>query len=570
MRVKLAKTGLLIALLVAVTVPLADCLTRYQGSPQENDAAHVIEPMVRLLDESAANCADVAVDPMMDIEEIWAIEDAREEAEGPLVIGMRNGDHVLGYDAPSQTFYCTIGLDFPDDAWPQLELYVQGADGETPVNAVFVDDYTYDYPADSVADGYRYEMLAYTESEFQYFGIVFTGLPIVTLHAEETIGDEYTPVCVSVSSSENEAVTSMAKAHLRGGGYDKGIDKQSYRIEFHRISDTGKDKKADISVLGFEPDSDWLLISNAGDVSGMRNELGFDMWRKWNEGSEAFMLLGSRMVEVFVQDQYRGMYQLMQRIDEEKELTLMGGNLATDLTARMIGPRNGTGKPVSEMSMPLGGCMELRHTPEWMSVEAGFKEFEHYVALNLDSAHEDYLDDETFTSLALKKVNVDELMSYFLFMNVCSLPLDNVRNNVYIWAMKHERGYVYTLSPWDMDWGFNQLFTDGTDSMNLWMLLPVRMLDLDIGGSREALWRIWREKKAALLTEDAVYQWFEEKEELINASCAYRRDREYWWNESSDLNLSEMSAQMMMKISIIDQYMREVWPVEDEALMQME
>ena len=282
------------------------------------------------------------------------------------------------------------------------------------------------------------------------------------------------------------------------------------------------------------------------------------------------MVLGSRMVEVFAQNQYRGMYQVMQRIDEEKELTRMGGNLATDLTARMIGPRYDTGKPVSAMSMPLGGCMELRRTPEWMSVETGFRAFENYVTLNLDSTHEDYLDDDAFTELALKMVNVDELMSYFLFMNVCSLPMDNVKNNVYIWAMKNESGYVYTLSPWDMDWGFNKLFTDGTDSMNLWMLLPVRMLDLDIGGSRETLWKIWKEKKAELLTEDSIYQWFEEKEEEINASCAYRRDREYWWNDPSDLNLAEMSAQMILKMGIIDQYMREVWPIEDEVLMQGE
>ena len=570
MRKKLVHTGLIIALLLACIMPLADWLTQLQGDLEANDAAHVIEPMMRLYQASAVHCADVPVDPAVEIERIWEIEDMREEAETPLVSGMRNGDHVLGYDAPSQTFYCTVGLTFENDAWPELDLYVQSADEEIPVKAMFVDDYTYDYPQDSVADGYRYELLAYTENEYQYFGLVFTGLPIVTIHSEQTIGDEYLPVCVSVSSAQDEAITSMAKAHLRGGGYDKGIDKQNYRVEFHQITDAGKDKRKDVSVLGFEPDSDWLLIANAGDVSGMRNELGFDMWRRWNEGDEAFMLLGSEVVEVFVQDSYSGMYQLMQRIDEEKELTQMGGNLATDMTARMIGPRFYTGKPFTEMSMPLGGCMELRYAPAWASTEAAFRVFENYVTLNLSEGQEGYLDDEAFAELALRSVNVEELMSYFLFMNVCSLPMDNVKNNVFIWAMKNEDGFVYTLSPWDMDWGFDKLFTDGTDSMNLWMMLPVRMLNLDIGGSREALWRLWQEKQQKLLTEDAVYQWIQEKEEMINASRAYRRDREYWWGEDIDLDLSEIAAQMILRRSIIEEYMKEVWPIEDLALMGLE
>ena len=196
--------------------------------------------------------------------------------------------------------------------------------------------------------------------------------------------------------------------------------------------------------------------------------------------------------------------------------------------------------------------------------------FENYVTLNLSEGQEGYLDDEAFAELALRSVNVEELMSYFLFMNVCSLPMDNVKNNVFIWAMKNEDGFVYTLSPWDMDWGFDKLFTDGTDSMNLWMMLPVRMLNLDIGGSREALWRLWQEKQQKLLTEDAVYQWIQEKEEMINASRAYRRDREYWWGEDIDLDLSEIAAQMILRRSIIEEYMKEVWPIEDLALMGLE
>ena len=79
------------------------------------------------------------VQPVMEIEEIWAIEDSRRESDAPLVTCLENHGMRLGYDAQENTFYCPIGLDTGDE-WPQLHLTAPGARG---VQLVFVDDYSY-------------------------------------------------------------------------------------------------------------------------------------------------------------------------------------------------------------------------------------------------------------------------------------------------------------------------------------------------------------------------------------------------------------------------------------------
>ena len=61
------------------------------------------------------------VEPAKDIEEIWAIEDARSESDVPLVTALENHGVPLAYDAQSNTFYCTLGLD-NEEEWPQLHL----------------------------------------------------------------------------------------------------------------------------------------------------------------------------------------------------------------------------------------------------------------------------------------------------------------------------------------------------------------------------------------------------------------------------------------------------------------
>ena len=111
----------------------------------------------------AANAAHerTPVGEMIDIEDEWAIEDERQEAQAPLVRSMVNGDSALGHDAGSDTFYCTLGVEHEDD-WPELALSVQDAPG---VTVCWIDDYAYDFCADAIREGYRYELLAYTDTE---------------------------------------------------------------------------------------------------------------------------------------------------------------------------------------------------------------------------------------------------------------------------------------------------------------------------------------------------------------------------------------------------------------------
>ena len=68
------------------------------------------------------------VQPVMEIEEIWAIEDAREESDEPLVTMLENRGVPLAYDAQSNTFYCTLGLE-NEDEWPDVHLHALDADG---------------------------------------------------------------------------------------------------------------------------------------------------------------------------------------------------------------------------------------------------------------------------------------------------------------------------------------------------------------------------------------------------------------------------------------------------------
>ena len=498
--------------------------------------------------------------PFEDIEELWAIEDARTESAAPLVTYLENDGSPLGYDAQSNTFYCTLGLE-PGSDWPELLLTAPEASG---VSIRFLDDYTYDWRDEAVEEGYPYELIAYTDTEYAYFDLVFTGLPIVSIHAEQEIGREYVPAYASVSSAEHEAVCSLAKTHLRGSIFYANIPKTSYRLEFHRISQTGKDKKNAVSLLGMPADTDWLLLGNPDDETLLRNHLSWDMWRKWNPDGNAFSLLESRMVEVFVNDEYMGLYQLMQRIDPDAEIVRMGGNLDTDCAFRVIPSINDSNRLVKDFEDTTGLHFELRKPPLRFTEEEAFDILDSFVALA--DVEQGLLDDDAFLQELEAHMDVEALLSYYLYSQAIGSHKENTNNNLYVWAMADDDRYRYWYAPWDLDRAFTLSYSqfrmkllDGQDSVCTELRIPVRLLDLGGLDSRRILWSLWVEKRSTVFSDDALQEWFYAAQDLLNLSGAFRRNAEKWSAETDALDIGDLYYFTLKHIGTLDQYMREHW-----------
>lgn len=207
-----------------------------------------------------------------DIEVLWEIEDTRTESKEPLVTAMENHGVPLAYDKENNTFYCTLGME-NGDAWPELHLTVANAGG---VNVLFSDDYTYDWCDEAIAEGYTYELMAYTDTQYSYFNMVFTGLPTVSLSYEGEMTTVDIPVSFEMGSYGNDHLVSAGRAHLRGDGSLAWTQKKGYKVEFTRRTDGTK--KVEQTVPGFGKQSEILLLPMAFDETLMLDRLSWDMY----------------------------------------------------------------------------------------------------------------------------------------------------------------------------------------------------------------------------------------------------------------------------------------------------
>ena len=447
----------------------------------------------------------------VDIEAIWAIEDAREESDVPLVTALKMNGVPLAYDAAENTFYCTLGLE-DGEAWPELRLTAPGAKG---VRLMFVDDYTYDWRSEAVAEGYAYQVLAYTETAFGYFDLVFTGLPIVQLAAEAPITSEDTQVQFTFSVFGETAQSTPARAHLRGDRSLSWKPKGGYKIEFTRGGDSGKVPQ---HVAGLCETDEIILLPLAIDSTMMRDRLSWDIVSMAFDPDEGFGGLPNQYVELFVDGRYEGVYLMMTPYDIGEEMRKEGQEtIFRDSLYRVTSLEMEKDRPVlPDPTSPETG-FELFYAP---SAAHGFDGLQEYLALMTEE------DDAKFTQKALACLDLDSLLRYTLIMQLGCM-VDNAGNNLYIWAHSQGGQTRYRFAFWDMDltWGLY-----AGDEGDRWVELPVadRVIALDVGGARSRIGEIWADLQRRGVTEETIDALVTQYVHELGDSGAYARDAQRW------------------------------------------
>jgi hypothetical protein len=131
-----------------------------------------------------------------------------------------------------------------------------------------------------------------------------------------------------------------------------------------------------------------------------------------------------------------------------------------------------------------------------------------------------------------------------------------------MWALREGDHYVYHLSPWDMDMAFIKMLGSEEDTLNYYFRQAYRMLNLNAADSRKILYEVWDEKRATILSDDALYQRIEDFQEMLNRSGAYLRESEKWYGGARELDLGEICAFAVSHLNTIDRHLEGGWPRE--------
>jgi len=458
------------------------------------------------------------VAPVTEIETVWAIEDARQESEAPLVTALDNHGARLGYDAQENTFYCPIGLENGDE-WPDIHLTAPGA---KDVQLLFVDDYSYDWCSDALRDGYAYQIMAYTDTEFSYAQIIFTGLPVISMHTSAEIGYEGVKAEAAFCAPDGGMKSSVI-THLRGAG-SRDSEKKSYKIDFVHGA---KDSAAIVNVPDFGAVDDLILLAGVMDQSLMRDRLSWDVYAMLAAENEPYGPRKTQYVELFVNDRYTGVYLMMEPVDDGEELVKASAEAPmTDSVYRTAQIDYAGERAYVKNPMREGSIYELYHAP---AQGHEFDALGAYLALEQLPQGEEF--DAEFERLAMRHIDLESILRYYLFVQAGGM-MDNVFNNMYIIAQMENGAVRYRFAPWDMDltWGRAKDAESGDFYHDLFSFEVVeRMLRIDAGGvTRSTLSRLWQEMRETAFSEEVLEQLVGRYTHELDASGAYTRDALRW------------------------------------------
>jgi hypothetical protein len=143
-----------------------------------------------------------------------------------------------------------------------------------------------------------------------------SNLPIVFINTSQPISDVKTIATMGIvdnSPSRNyitdpwNAYNAKAEINIRGSS-SEGFEKKSYSFETHDAANN----KLKVPLLGMPIETDWVLYSSYADKTLMRNNLSCDLFRSMGRYAPRH-----RNVEVVVNNEYFGVYSLLEKIKKD-------------------------------------------------------------------------------------------------------------------------------------------------------------------------------------------------------------------------------------------------------------
>lgn len=277
-------------------------------------------------------------------------------------------------------------------------------------------------------------------------------LPIVHLYSDNTLSTEFT----SGSFCLDDTIFTNADIRYRGASA-LNKTKKSFAIKLK----TENGDKLDTALLGMRSDNSWILDAMAIDVARMRNRVSMDLWNDFSSASyikskETNALNGTRgrFVELYLNDEYRGLYCLSEKIDR-KQLKLKK-NRGKELKGALYKSFTWSTLFSQDDEFYLYDNSNTR----WNGWEISYPEIEPDGPADWGPLSEmihwlSYAKDEELSDSLLYKIDIPVWQDYFLLMEfICAE--DNICKNQYVYfynASKENK--MLGVAPWDMDhsWG---------------------------------------------------------------------------------------------------------------------
>ena len=352
-------------------------------------------------------------------------------------------------------------------------------------------------------------------------------LPVIRISAPNGIiwGQPLTLAHFSITDPNGESFSSPIGIKIHGGS-SVGFPKRSYRIEFW--ADESGTVTENHSLLNMRSDDDWFLIAAYNEPLRARSITCYDLWREMHYPyyqalePEAQSCVHMDYAEVYLNDVYYGIYLVTEKVDKKQlKLKSYNGNIRGELyKGKEWGATTYGSVPEGyDNSQTMMGGFEFKYPDEAID----WANLYNFIDFVVNS------DDDDFYADIYHRVQIDNMVDYFIFINVLN-AMDNTGKNIYVARYKENEPYFFV--PWDMDATLGDKY-DGTPWPEYTGILSNGLFDRllqdkEHGGFCSKVMHRWAALRGTTLSHQHIMYRYQTHVNFLRYSGYYAKEHMAW------------------------------------------
>lgn len=496
--------------------------------------------------------------------------EGKEELECNVNPGVMFEKILLPYDSETNTLYIPQNLEKGE--WVgTLSIDMKDSDDNafylcSPIDEMWKDK------SKAVRGNYNYCLWLVSEKFYYKIRLVVTGTPIISIRTKrqenvekptyEEDPDAYVfdPDVVFYGnitvfdpslSGDSYLITETGVSYYERGASAKGFSKKSYNIDLLDI----QENSLKASLLGMREDNSWKLNALFLDQNRVRDITASMIWEEFDIANENVLEPGPRMkyVELILDDQYCGLYCLMEPVDRKK-LQLGAGDVLYKIINWNI-PEDSAIQESADRGWNVQYPIRMRYPKEVFNYDEAWRPIREYLRLF-------YWSEETDYETGLELVNLENLMDYSMFLMAVS-ACDNTYKNDYLAAYRDNEGYSMLTIPWDLDLTFGNVWWMDTDNHSDFSsdVTPVyiqqallRLYEAAPDEIGPLVWEKWSEYRNGFLSTEAVCGLLIQNRDYLVETGAAERESVRWPESNVSMDIDAVLRFQRERMEWLDEY----------------
>lgn len=399
--------------------------------------------------------------------------------------------------------------------------------------------------------------LAVTEGDTAFTAhIKFTSLPVIVIDDRDVLkivqnSEKNAHFTLLDPESGYTEVKSNITYRPRGRS-SLGRPKQSYRFSLYQSN--GKRKSA--PLLSMPENREWILVSMYDDYARVRDKVTLDLW---NDMCSSRGTLDGRTqlmeyVEVFIDNEYRGLYGLLTPFTRESQHLA----IQEDFLYKIVRYNKNFSEAAELDDLELYRKLaEL----EWPRDDAPISNFQ-ALALFTEAF---FSEPNPYTYAELCAIyDMDQAVDRNLMLAICSASDNELRNNFFSIHLEDGKASQARFIPYDLtlSWGRPDDFTlaaayqaDNSQLYDQALMFDMRLLmEKDPADVSRRIRDRWAELRADLFSVDSLYARFVAEERVMTESGAFARETARWTEYPLNHDMTSIRTFIEKRLDILDRY----------------